>query len=292
MSFAAKHPRKRNSAAKAAAKTPVKTRARKQKRNGLLNTLFGTRETVYPMRKYSKPASGRAPAGVETRYLGAVVRRLPEGDYATGIDWDSRFDTLKDVHAFIRSWQKRNPRSLRNPETEAAELSEEFHGRAPREVNEVIENVHYHENLMQIGPLLELDVETVSGFFCTLEFPPADALDRVILAWSEDGSTPYIVGGDQEIDLADLHMDAKKYRKDLMVIGAIKSWVYYAEKEQDHWEGSEYFHTSREGLSADKTRHKVVADTDTMLLYDTRSQLLQCAGGEANLYDAAVGIVG
>ena len=180
----------------------------------------------------------------------------------------------------------------RNPEAEAAELSAEFHGRPPQEVNEVIEDVHYHENLMQIGPLLELEVETVSGYLCVLQFPPADALDRVILAWSEDGSSAYLVGGDQEIDLADLRMDAKRYRKDLMVIGAIQSWVYYAEKEQDHWKGSEYFHTSREGLSADGTRHKVVADTDTMLLYDTRSKLLQCAGGEANLYDAAAGIVG
>ena len=187
----------------------------------------------------------------------------------------------------------RNPaRTYRNPAAPAAELSEQFHGRAPQETREFVENVHYHENLMEIGPLLELEVETVSGYSCTLEFPKLGAPDQVMLAWSEDGSTPYIVGGNQELDLAALHLDAKKYKKDLMVIGAIQSWVYYSEKEQDHWEGSEYFHTSREGLSADGTRHKVVADTDTTLLYDTRSKLLLCAGGEANLYDPSAGIVG
>ena len=196
-----------------------------------------------------------------------------------------------NAYAVCTAAGTRNVR-LRNPESEAATLSEQFHGRPPREVNEVVENVHYHENLMEIGPLIELAVETVSGYAVTLEFPPMDSLERVILAWSEDGSTPYIVGGDQEIDLAALHMDAQKYRKDLMVIGTIQSWVYYAEKEQDHWKGSEYFHTSREGLSADGTRHKVVADTDTTLLYDTRSKLLMCAGGEANLYDPEAGIVG
>lgn len=191
-------------------------------------------------------------------------------------------------HWVITGYRPRNRHN--NPEPAAADLSESFHGRPPEEVINVIENVHYHENLMAIGPLVEIQLETESGYGLDLVFKKP----RPTLSWSEDGSTPYIAGGDQAIDLKALRMDGKEWRKDLMILGRVKSLVYFTRKEQDNWQGSEYNHKSREGLTPDGTRHKVVSVVDPILLYDTKSDppLLSFAGGQMNLYDPPVGIVG
>lgn len=180
------------------------------------------------------------------------------------------------------------PGKRRNPESAAADLSEQFHGRAGNEIIEVEEQVHYHENLANLAELVELTIDTPSGYTCTLQFESP----RPYLAASEDKTSFYIVGGDQTVDLDALHMDDDKWRKDLMVLGDVKELVYYTAKEQDEFQGSEYVHKSLEGLSADGTKHVQLDGTDMILLYDTRSQLLSFAGGIANLMDPEVGIVG
>lgn len=78
---------------------------------GFLSSLFGTRETVYPMRRGRETRTHAAPAGRETRYLGATIRQTADGDYATSIDWDSRFDTMAAAKKHVKWWMGRN----RNP---------------------------------------------------------------------------------------------------------------------------------------------------------------------------------
>ncbi len=175
-----------------------------------------------------------------------------------------------------------------NPQAEAADLSEKFHGRPSEQVVEVEERVHYHDDLAMLGDLVELHVETESGYECDIAFEDP----MPYLAASEDGSSLYIAGGNQSLDLKGLHMDGPKWKKDLMVIGRIKSLVYFTRKEQDNFEGSEYEHKSREGLNSEGTRHKIVSEVDPILLYDTKSKLLAFAGGQMNLYQPEVGIVG
>jgi hypothetical protein len=82
---------------------------------GFLSNIFGTQEYVYPMRrgKQRTTSAHAAPAGKETRYLGALIRRTDEGDYVTSVDWDSKFDTLSAAKSHVKWWmnRNRNPRS-------------------------------------------------------------------------------------------------------------------------------------------------------------------------------------
>lgn len=85
---------------------------RRRRRNGFLSDVFGTRVTVYKPQR-NKRAS--APSGVETRYMGYVIRRTSAGDFATNLDWDSRFESMQQAKMFIRTFAKRmsNPRGVK-----------------------------------------------------------------------------------------------------------------------------------------------------------------------------------
>ena len=61
-----------------------------------------------------------------------------------------------------------------NPADESAELYESFHGSPSTEVVEIKHEDHYHGNLAELGVLVELHVETVTGKKVTLGFD-ADA---------------------------------------------------------------------------------------------------------------------
>jgi hypothetical protein len=288
----------------------------KRKKNSLLSRLrgMGRRETVYPMRKHRKPASGRAPGGVETRYLGRTIRRMEDGRYATSVDWESHFDTLKEAKGFVRWWNGiyRNSRSnpakfdacvkdiqarggvanayavctasLRrsNPEATAAELSEAFHGRPAHTVDEYADELHVHSVLTELGDLIEMTVETESGYGAELDF----AKEGLKLASSEDGKQLFVQGR-TDLDLGALHMSGSKWERDLMVIGRITSLVYRTAKEYDGGKVTDYIHASGEENVGG--RHKRTTDVFPVLLYDLLNHELQIAGGQMEVKD--VGIV-
>lgn len=177
----------------------------------------------------------------------------------------------------------------KNPEAAAADLFEVFHGTPAGNVDEVAETVHEHDWLATLGDLVCLRITTESGYGAELQFKRTGT-SRVSLASSEDGTSLYFVGGDQSVDLDALHMGDDKWRKDLMVLGRLKEIEYFTTKEFDKFVPTIYWHKSREGLTKDGTRHAIVADKDAVLLYDSRSQLLQLAGGQYKTED--VGLVG
>ena len=179
---------------------------------------------------------------------------------------------------------------MHNPEAAAGEIAAEFHGAPGNEIEEIHEQVHEHEYLGKLATLLCLRVETESHYKAEIKFPEAGKRSEVRLAVSEDGTSLYIVGGDQSLDLRALHMGGEKWRKDLMVIGRVKEMEYWTAKGMDDFKPSVYWHKSREGLSKDGTRHVVVSEVDSVLLYDSRSALLSFAGGQS--YVDRSGVVG
>jgi len=160
--------------------------------------------------------------------------------------------------------------SRRNPADGAAALYEEFHG-VPSESETVItEEIQYHGHLGQLGELIELKVTTLSGYKVVLDFTN----DSVLLCASEDGRQLYFRGGQQDLDLAAIHMNADEFIKDLMVIGDITEVSYETAKKADGLKKLTYFHPLKDKEGAVGTERVY-----PVLLYDTLNAALSVAGG-------------
>ncbi len=164
-----------------------------------------------------------------------------------------------------------------NPESAAAQLYEDFHGKPPGEVKEIITEVHDHEWLVQLGTLVELKVATVTKLDATISFAKdADAPD---LCSSEDGRQLYIEGGDQAIDLGALKMSGEKWLKESMVLGVLYELTYQTQKGFHKFRTTDYYHRLAEDGGP----------TQPTLLYDPNNKLLSVSGGNYQVKD--IGIV-
>jgi hypothetical protein len=153
-----------------------------------------------------------------------------------------------------------------NPESSAAQLYEDFHGRPPEKITEVVTERHEHEWLTQLGALVELKVATVTSLDATIGFNAKEAPD---LCSSEDGRQLYIEGGDQELDLGALKMSGDKWLKDSMVIGVLYELTYQTEKGFHKFKLTEYYHKLGEETGVQPT-----------LIYDPNNQSLTISGGQ------------
>jgi hypothetical protein len=152
-----------------------------------------------------------------------------------------------------------------NPESSAAELYEEFHGKPPGETLEIITEKQEHEWLTQLGTLVELKVATLTQLDATIRFDK----DAPELCSSEDGRQLYIEGGDQSIGLKALKMDSDKWVKDSMTLGVLYELTYQTEKGFQAFKLTDYYHKLGEETGV-----------QPFLLYDPRSQLLSISGGQ------------
>lgn len=153
----------------------------------------------------------------------------------------------------------------RNPESTAAELYEEFHGKPPSEIKEVVEERHEHEWLTQLGVLVELKVATVTQLDASLKFTK----DPPDLCSSEDGRQLYIVGGDQELDLGALKMGGEKWLKDSMTLGILVELTYRTQKGFQKFKLTDYYHKLGEETGV-----------QPFLLYDPNNKALSISGGQ------------
>lgn len=235
--------------------------------------------------------------------------------WKTSLDPESDFDSKQDAKNFIAAVAKRkyNPRRdvdaarvhevlkfspaiatlekgmsylngrrvrRRNPEDAAAAKYEEFHGMPSGSIEVVEEDIHYHENLAELGELCKIVVHTQSRLEATFCFagysdkrndfdPNTPSSDRPLLCTSEDGKQLYVIGGDQELDLAAIEMDGEEWIRDLMLIGEAQEITYQTKKGFDGFETVAYFHEIGE-----ETGERPV------LLYDSVNKLLSFAGGQ------------
>lgn len=130
---------------------------------------------------------------------------------------ESRCEHLKIPHSALTKDYGWGFGSKRNPESGADKLNESFHGRPPQETIEIHEDLHEHEWLAVLGDLVEVYVDTVTGYRLHLSWEGRD--DTPFLAATEDGKQLYIKGGDTKLDLASIKMDGPEWVKDRMVIG-------------------------------------------------------------------------
>ena len=166
----------------------------------------------------------------------------------------------------------RTPAKLRslfmkqNPEHAAAALSEAWHGRPARTSTDVIEQIHYHGVLTDLGRLKEITVMVTARKGQKIFF---DSETR--LCSSENGKQLYVVGGDQSLDLGALGIEGEEAEKDCVVIGEIHSIVYITAKE----------HLGKADKESGPYEHQLGEDGGVMpiLIYDTLNKEVGFAGG-------------
>jgi hypothetical protein len=161
-----------------------------------------------------------------------------------------------------------------NPEPAAAALSSSFHGRPAESVTTYADDVHTHEYLTELGDLVEITVNTESGYRCELDFKG----EGLKLASNESG-TQLFIQGRSKLDLGKMHMGGAKWKTEQMILGRIVSLVYRTSKQQDDGEVVDYIHKSGEALDASGQRHVQATDIYPQLGYDTLNSELFIVGG-------------
>lgn len=191
----------------------------------------------------------------------------------------------------------RNARRRRNPEVESDAVYESFHGVPPTETVEVEERFHVHGHLGGLGDLVSIQIRimggTKEGALATIKAPDpnkANENDIVLVSSNEARNQMYLVGGDQDIDLASLGFresfmvkhDGEEFEatdiRDHMILGEIQKLTYQTEKKFDDFKTIDYF-------------HKLGEDTKIrpFLAYEPLSKHMSVYGGEYSIHD--VGLV-
>jgi sulfur carrier protein ThiS len=217
------------------------------------------------------------------------------------LDADSRFDSLADAKAFLRSWKQNpslctlgiensqggnwqtiSPRGLErssiavnipngrvasygsargNPADAAAAKYEEFHGRPSEETVTVKREIHYHKHLASLGKLKKLVVVSREGYNV-----PIDRFKGAILCENEKGTQLYVEGGDQAVDLSQFGIDPDEAHE-MEVLGDVIQVLYFTRKD----------HLGKEGGIANYD-HKF-EEPYPELQYDVRNEQLIFSGG-------------
>lgn len=262
----------------------VAKRIHANKPNGLFDFLK-TKETVY-----RRKGRGRTPGGQQSSFEGVKIRKTADGDFATSIDWDSRFDTLKDAKAFIKSWHQgmSNPKRTKrrknparsNPMEEAAKFYEGFHGRPPDEFVRIDTPIHYHKVTGAIGDLRKLIIITPDKRYrVTVTFRKP----YPILSANEKRTQMFIDGGDQSVKLADFGI-TEPHEKE--VLGQVQKVHYFTTKEHLGDEGGTAIYDHKFGKKH-LTFGKKKSPMPTAI-YDTVNKLIEFAGGGYTIPDEGI----
>jgi hypothetical protein len=188
-----------------------------------------------------------------------------------------------------------------NPEDASVRMYEKFHGTPSTEVLEYQEQVHRHEWLGGIGPLVEMKVRNIHGNRdVQLNFPEPDRAKPgsvVMLTIEESGTQLYATGGDQQLDLRPNSEIMSKFGmkpldvRDNMLVGTILEITYRTRKkfEKQGKEDIDFFHVlGKEGSQG----------VYPVLLFHPRSSSIEIAGGRyyvgpvAKSLGASPGIIG
>lgn len=261
------------------------TMEKMRKQNGMLDWLTKKKVTYRKSVPKARKAAARArrsdddetPATWTREDAEKALKRWKRMGYnpAKGVKW-AVWDkagilrmvkkTKKGAETYAKGMGGHVTELRKNPEAAAAELSEAWHGRPAKTATDVIEQVHYHGVLTDLGRLKEITVMVTARKGQKIFF---DAETR--LASSENGKQLYVVGGDQSLDLEALGIEGEEAEKDCVVVGDIFSIVYVTAKQ----------HLGKEDRDIGPYEHELGEDSGTMpiLIYDTMNQEVGFAGG-------------
>jgi len=202
----------------------------------------------------------------------AAYRRAMKAYHTAQRAYSGIVHTLQS-HAY---YQKRNPQS------DADEGFESFHGEPSSETVIIEDEIHEHEHLWVCGRLVEICVVTLTGIYLELSWEDRGKSDIPYLCSNEEGTQLYIEGGDQELDLSSIKMDGDRWVKDRMVVGEFAppegkrkyNITYRARKDFDGFEEIDYQHWLGE---PSKDLRKPAAP---FLEYEPRNHKLYITGGQ------------
>ncbi len=197
----------------------------------------------------------------------------------------------------------------RNPAADAAALSAKFHGRKATSQKRIVEPMHEHKQLMEIGPLVRLVVDTPTNKVAVLNFNTSDPKKIVYLSSSEKdpktgkivGKQLYLRGGDQEVNLKGLGMDSALWIRDKMELGRLHEFkrgdpklivdgeevkgsiTYRTRKGMDDFKLIDYWHRSGE-----ETSRKAGPAARPLVIYDYRNRKIEIAGGQYSIAEPGI----
>ena len=180
---------------------------------------------------------------------------------------------------------KKALKGISNPSiADAAELSQQFHGRAANEVLEVTDTFQSRTNLTMLGCLVELELLCDNRSVIPLDFKTSNKKEMVYLASDPAGNQLYIVGGNQSLPLEDIEtVDSSELEKDFVTVGVVHSCSYFTDKHHlsgpvTQKQGETYWHVFAED-----------GGEKPVLVFDKLNKQLQLVGGSYKVKD--VGIV-
>ncbi len=163
-------------------------------------------------------------------------------------------------------------RRRRNPAEGAARAFEEFNGRAPKELVEVSQRVHFHRYLAGMGLLNYLEVIGIDRAVHVIE-----GFNGSLLAFNEAKNQLFVVGGDQSINLADYGIDEPH---ELETLGRVRDIGYDGEKDHLGAEGGKALYIHRFRTTNENGEHIVVEVARYPdLIYRVRDKRLEFSGG-------------
>jgi hypothetical protein len=174
---------------------------------------------------------------------------------------------------------KKNIRKVsrrRNPEEEAAERFEYFHGPGAEgadQITDVTETIHEHSVLSGIGKLAVLRIKAIDGSGIV----KLEKFGGTLVAQDEQGTQLFFKGGNQGVNLRDFGI---KTPHESEILGALVSMAYRTDKTHLRPEDggkAEYNHVF--GKNGSRL---------PLVVYDVRNKLLQLAGGGYDLPEVGI----
>ncbi len=247
-------------------------RTKRERADERWNPLFGgqdarqTTPATGGIAHHTRGAIGKAHSS--TRYRGYTISRTEDGEFFSSLDPASWFSTKAAAQSHIDRYLK----GRGNPAAASAEVFEDFHGYAPKEVVTVTKKVHHHENLAGLGELIELHVLAVDGHGHTIS-----RFKKAILCSNEDRSQLFIEGGDQRLDLANYGI---RHPHEMETIGQVDRIVYFTTKTHLGDEGGTAAYVHKMRTTNQNGRHVTIKPARYPdLIYDVRNEQLLFSGG-------------
>jgi hypothetical protein len=172
--------------------------------------------------------------------------------------------------ATVRAMAQHNP----NGEERARRLTEDFHGREPREVLELIETEYYDEWVSILGFLEELNILTDDGDYAVpIRFKYGKNDPDSVLMVAPDLYNIEFLGGDQDIEWQQID-GATEEAKNLVSVGPVLTIAYWADKH--HLSGP------KSQASGTPYEHEFGEEGGELpyLVFDRRNQRMLLVGGD------------
>ncbi len=178
--------------------------------------------------------------------------------------------------------RRKNP-DVEESYTSAKEVSDGFHGRPTRYIEDVLEIEQYRTKFAHLGDLVEFEILDKSGRkVIPINFAEHDSEEHVSVASTPDRYQLLLVGGNQSIDLESFEdLSDNEKRKDYVCLGEVFSISYFTDKHhltgpKYQRDGTEYIHKFGEEEGGERPTMMYDRLNDRMLLiggsYEVRDE--------------------